>query len=468
MIADTAGLLAANGLFLLAGLGVLRLARSTYGAGTPWRLALAYVAGIASMGLLAQLLLVLGLPLAAWQVALVSLLLFAAGLAVRSPEAAPGGSGRARSSRAGIVLLLGGAVLGVAGVAAAFEPAATWDAWAFWIPKAKSIVAFDGLSPEFFRAQTTANADYPILVPSLEAMDFRFMRTVDTQVVHLQFWLVLVGFLGSLPALLGDRVRQSILLPAAVTLMCAPSLVLQMGTAYADVPLGIFFAVAGIFGWRWLVLGEGRALPLFGLFSAAAMATKTEGRLFVAALVVSLLALSVRGSRRRAGQVASAGIVAAAFGVLPWSVWLRAHHVHGLYHADLRQLGSHAGRVAPATLALVGNALDPLHWLFVVPLGLAAVVVGWRVDVERRGAALVACTFLLCLAGLVFVYWATPYEFAWHLRTSADRVVVAPVLFLAVLTPFLLESILRAAPEPEPAPEGAQPASRRSLRAIVL
>ena len=39
----------------------------------------------------------------------------------------------------------------------------------------------------------------------------------------------------------------------------------------------------------------------------------------------------------------------------------------------------------------------------------------------------------------VVVYVLTPFPFSWHLGTSSDRVVLGPALFLAALTPLLLE-----------------------------
>jgi hypothetical protein len=271
------------------------------------------------------------------------------------------------------------------------------------------------------------------------------MGGFDTQVLHLQFWLVLVAFLGALPALLRDQVRPTLLRFAVVVLACAPSLALHAESAYADVPLAVFVALAGVLGWRWLVLHDGTALPLLVVFAAAAIATKVEGRLFVAALVATLAFLAARESLRRSGEVLAAGVAAALVGLLPWSIWLHVHGIHGAYHPELAGLGRHVDRIGPSVVSLLGRGLDPLQWLLVVPTGLAALLLTYRCGAERRTAALVAATFLLSLCLLVATYWATSYPFEWHLQTTADRVVIAPVLLLAALTPVLLESVLRSA-----------------------
>jgi hypothetical protein len=443
MIGDAARLLLANAMFLLAGIGVLGVDGSRHARRSASRAALAYLAGVAAFGLLAQLLLVAGLALVWWQAVSVSLLVFGAGLLRGRGAARASPALRGRSPRRALLLLPAGAILALLGVQSLYQPLDSWDAWAFWVPKAESIVLLGGLDPHYFAAPTTANADYPILLPAIEATDFRFVGHFDTQILHLQFWLILIGFLAALPALLRDQVRPAVLRPAIVVLACTPGLAVHVESAYADVPLAIFFALAGVLGWRWLFLRERSALPLLATFAAAATATKVEGRFFVAALVISLAAVAARDSVGRSCRIAATGLAAAAAGILPWSIWLHVHGVHGLYHPGLAALGAHAERVVPASATLIGASLHPFEWLLVVPAGLAALLLAYRYDGDRLAAALVLSTFVLCLVALVGSYWATPYDFGWHLRTSADRVVISPVLFVAALTPLLLESVLR-------------------------
>jgi hypothetical protein len=446
MIADLARLVLANALFLAAGFGVRRLVGSRHGAGTPSGFALMYLAGFASFGVLAQLLLVAGLALTRAQAIALAALLFALGFLRRSPaEDRPGTAAPARTRVETLLALLAAAVVAAVAIASVYEPLTAWDAWAFWVPKAKSIVLFNGLDPRFFAAPTTANADYPVLLPAVEATDFRFIGHFDTQVIHVQFWLVLVAFLGAIPALLRDQVRPVLVRSIVVVLACAPSLAIHAESAMADVPAAVCVALAALLAWRWLVVREPAALGLFVVFAAAAVATKVEGRLFIGALVVSLAGIAARESARRGCAALAAGAVAASVGLLPWLVWIHVHGIHGEYHADLGRLGSHLHRIGPSIAALLGHGLDPLEWLFVLPCGVAALLLAASSGSDRRTVALVTSSFLLSLALLVATYWATPYSFGWHLRTSADRVVIAPVLLVAVLTPVLLESALRGA-----------------------
>ncbi|HEX6701909.1 MAG TPA: hypothetical protein VF101_14375 [Gaiellaceae bacterium] len=439
MIADVARLLAANALFLVAGVGVRRALARTDWPGLVRGLGLTYLAGLAAFGVVAQLALVAGLSLNLPEACAIAVSLFVAGL-LRRPALTPSPPPVFTTSTTAVVAV----VMTALGIRSLYEPLASWDAWAFWTPRAQSLVLLNGLDSHFLHAPSTPNPDYPLLLPSIEATVFRFMGHFDTRLIHLQFWLVVVAFLGALVALLRDQVRPAVLRAAVVAIACAPALASNAESAYADVPLGVFVALAGVLGWRWLVLGEESALHLLVVFAAAAAATKVEGRLFVGALFVALAVLAARDSLRRSGRCVAAAAVAGAIGILPWSVWTHVHNVHGAYHADLRGLAGHADRLPPTLATLIGHAVDPLEWLLLVPAALAAVVLAYRFAGERRTPSLATLAFVLSLSFLVATYWATSYVFEAHLRTSADRVVVAPVLLAAALTPVLLEWVLRA------------------------
>ena len=95
--------------------------------------------------------------------------------------AAPRGRGARSRRRSGciVVLLL---------VDAAYRPLSEWDAWAMWTMKAKAITLLGGLDPGVLAGVPYhhLHLDYPLLLPAVEAMGFRFMGSIDTQVIHLQ------------------------------------------------------------------------------------------------------------------------------------------------------------------------------------------------------------------------------------------------------------------------------------------
>ena len=83
-----------------------------------------------------------------------------------------------------------------------------YDAWAFWVPKAKAIYFFGGLDEQVFT--TTPGPTYPPLVPILDAAAFHAMGSADTVTLHLQYWFLVVGAVARSPAAsIGTRPRGS-------------------------------------------------------------------------------------------------------------------------------------------------------------------------------------------------------------------------------------------------------------------
>ena len=133
MIRSLFGLLVANAAFFAAGAGLVRL----FG----WRLrthpGLAYMSGIASVGVLSTLMLMAGLALRWWQVLILCALLASLGLVNRERPEPAGGK--------------------------------TWDAWAKWTMKARAIVLLGGLDTSVFanHAYQPLVLDYPMLIPGV-------------------------------------------------------------------------------------------------------------------------------------------------------------------------------------------------------------------------------------------------------------------------------------------------------------
>jgi hypothetical protein len=449
MVVDALQLLAANALFLAAGLGVVRLC---LGPGTiRRRLGLAFVAGVAAVGVAAQLLLLAGASLSIPQVVLLCAALFAAGFLRRGEAAGAAETGEGGRTLALLPAALAAAALILLAVDLWFQPLAVWDAWSQWTPKARSFVLLDGLDAGLFAAPPYVfwNPDYPILLPALEAIDFRFAG-FNTQILHLQFGLLLAGFVLALAELARGRVPALVLWPVVAATVWAPSLLIQTASAYADVPLAVFFALAGVCAARWLQEGDCGFLALFGLLSAAALATKTEGVILVGSLVVVAALLALLTSRRHALLTLGAGAAALAVGLVPWRLWTLAHDVEGVYSSSLLAeritdpgfLGGSAERVPLGVARLAREALDPTSWLLLVPLAVAAIALALRYAPRRESPLLVLGTSLAALLGLVVAYWLTPFPFEWHLDRSASRVVTGPLLFAAALTPFLLAEAL--------------------------
>jgi hypothetical protein len=430
-------LLGANVLMFMTGAGLL----PWLGVARSWRmlvarLGLAYFCGIVATAIVAA------------HLALIHVSVGWVGLAVLTAVSATSGAWHLRGTERPVTRRLRAVTLaGIAALAAllveygrafAVAPLNRYDAWAIWALKGHALYAFGWADPALFagHAYRFANLDYPLLLPSLEAIDYRAMGAFDTRVILLQFLLFLVAFLAALATLLRDRVPPIVLWPALLALTLAPAVFDQLLTAYADLPLALTFAVALTAGARWVVTNERWALALAALAFAGALLTKNEGLLFVVAAYAGLLAAAVR--RWRTLAVAVAADVAL---LLPWRIYTA---VHGLHNKDFSLADSFnvhhvSGRLGVGPIAfraLGGQMLDPFQWGLLVPLFAALVVVAFLSG--RRSLALFGAVWaVLSWLGLSWIYVISHNEYSVYLDSSKARVVASIVVGAAALTPLL-------------------------------
>ncbi len=434
MTADLLALLATNAAFAAAGLGVTRAAGWWGDARSLLpTVPLAYLVGVAAYGVAAQLLLVLGASLVAWQVLLVCALLAAAGLVRRdAPRRLP----PVRTWLAVPAL----ALLALFAVDLWFQPLWSYDAWVFWVPKGHALVQLGGLDASWFTGADLMNPDYPLLLPAVEAAGFR-IGGYEGGLLDVQSWLFVVALVGAVAQLAAGRVRTLVAWTVLTMLVFAPATIDQLAESEADIPLAALFAAAGLCGWLWLTERDTASLVLAAILGGGVAATKLEGAAFVGGLFLTLIVLGALRSRRDALPPLAAGAAAFALGVVPWRLWLRAHEVENQASvgrvSDVGDLASNIGRVPRSVGDLLVELLDPRRWLLLVPLAAVAVVLAARRG-RRSEAAYVGAVVALGLAGLALAYWTTPFDLQTHLDRSARRVVTGLVLFAAALTPFLL------------------------------
>jgi hypothetical protein len=432
-----AGLLGANLLMLVAGIGVLPL----LGAARSWRgvwqhVGLAYLCGIVVAAIVAA-----NLALVHVSFGWIGLSLLAA-VSLGFTAFRLRGTERPTWRRPGWLSLAAVAALAalLAEYARAFAvaPLDRYDGWAIWALKGHALYLFGWADPTVFAGSEYrfANLDYPLLLPSLEAIDFRAMGAFDTRLFHLQFLLLLVAVLAGLATVLRDRVPPLLLWTALGAIALAPAVFDQLLTAYADLPLALVLAVGVTAAGRWLVTNERWALALATLCFAGGLLTKNEGSLFVAAAFVGLAVAAYR--RWRALAVAAAVDVLI---LLPWKVYVRVHDLHDINYSlgDTFDWDHVSGRLGVGRIAfrtLAEQMTDPLQWgllspLFVLVLVLAAVA-------GVRGLSLFGAVWaVLSWLGLSWIYVISHYEYSSYLSSTKERVVASVVLGAAALTPLL-------------------------------
>ena len=444
-----AGLFALNGAFALLGLSLLW----SLGALPRWADALrlagvGYLAGVAAFGALWTQLLVIGVPFGGWGIvatlAVGTSAVCVLGLALGRSMPRGFGDGRGSSTTtilttaAGVALT--GLLLEALFRAARLQSLQAYDAWAFWVPKAKAIFFFGGLDEQVFT--TLPGPTYPPLVPILDAAAFHAMGRVDTVTLHLQYWFLLVGAVAAIAGLLHRRTQPLLLWPTLLLLLVVPRFGAGLLTPQADVLVDVFFVVAALLLALWLLDGGTWRVALAGLLLAGGPLTKREGLLFAAAaLAVALLAATIW---RRPGRrvLAGAGLAVVALAI-PWRLWYRSNGIGGEAPSDAG-LGGSFDRVLDSLRLSFDVLFDTGRWsvaplIAFVALGAAAV---WG---DRRLAL-----FVGMLLGIVFLggAWVT-YSFVDIPITDDEavnpivRYTGAVVMLAGAATPLLLESVWR-------------------------
>lgn len=464
-----AGLAALNALYVAAGASFVWLVRGL----DDWievlrHAGLAYLVGVVLSGVAWVGLLLLGVPFSLGVIVAVPVLLGAVfGVAAHRrgrgiPRGAPPVGGRTL-----LVTAVGIAAVGVA-LEALFRAARLsglyeFDSWAFWVPKGKAIYYFGGLDLKFFTE--LPGASYPPLIPVLDAAAFFAMGGTDVVTLHVQYWLLGVGFVWAVAGLLADRVPAWMLWPFVLLLVVGPRLGRRFDIAEADLFLDFLFVLAAVLMVRWLTDRDRWALIAATVLISGMVVTKREGLLLAALLFLAALVTTTR--RWRATWPAlGVSVAVVAVVAVPWRVWYVVHDIQG--EAGSQGLVRRDGE--DVFLAALRRALDvfldPGYWSLIVPLFVAAVLIAALARVRT------SLLFLGLLAGLVVLggVWAT-----WVFSQTGPGFVLggnfvirymgAAALLCVVATPLLLSEAWGRRPE---SAAGGRPRRPVQLAAAIV
>ena len=442
-----AGLLALNFWLLAVGVAVLFGVRGWRSWGELARLSgLAYMLGVALLGVVWVWELVVGIDLGFVTIfgsgIVIALLAAVAGHRVghRLPPR-PAGLPRFRLSPVTAVFTALTAVYFEALFRDARLHALTeFDAWHFWVPKAKAIYFFGGLDHQFF--SVLINQSYPPLVPTLQATAFHFMGSPDVVTAHVQFWFLFVGFAGALLGLLSGRVPALFIWPPLLLLLVSPYVIGHAYQPQADFLLDELFVIAALLLALWLADRQDWQLVAAGILLAAVMLTKREGYLFAASVVVAGLIVTWAQRRSAWPRLVALGLLAAA-ATIPWRVLLAVRHLSGgAPEAGGTGLFSNADRGWPSLRLALSSAFDYNTWLIVIPIALVAIVAAYAAR-ARLLATFAALLYVLAIAGFTYSTWAFP---SLGISTKpALNPIVRLTGEIALLTPALVPLLLAAA-----------------------
>jgi hypothetical protein len=431
----------ANALMLAVGIGllpVLGLAQSRRDVLA--RLPLAYAVGLAATGIVAA-----NLALVDVAVGRVGLPLLAAGSLALGLPRLERGRPRPGWRRWQLVLLLPTAVyLANAARLFAVKPLLENDSWALWGTRARALYEFGHPVAPVFTEGWYPALQYPLFLPALEAIDFRFFGAVDGTTIHLQELGLAAAFVAAAWTLLLRHSESVVLAAALLAIVTAPMFFRQLQANHADIPVAMLLALGVAALAAWLRSGERGLLPAATLFLAAGALTKNEGELFVVAAFVAAFAVARRVQRRPLAYALGATVACVA----PWHVWLLAHDVTAttfnlshLLHPDY--LTSHWFRVVSAQHQLFAHiqlASNTSRLSLVAGVGFACALALGSFRLTAFGAAWLVLSFgvLLC------VYWASSQPLYPDLNFSADRTIDTLLVGGVLLVPVLIGTARRA------------------------
>jgi len=432
------GLAALQALYLVVGACLLFALRG-------WSLrllGLAYLLGVAALGITWTILLAAGVPFGPATIVAAAVALAGGGAAV----------GRRRGFRlAGPRLTVGRAALGAAlGAAAAgvyleglFRAARllglfSFDGWAFWVTRGKAVYYFHGFDEQVFRA--VPHPSYPPVVPILDAAAFTAMGGADVVTLHVQYWFFTAAFVAGAAGLLSRHVPPWVLWPSLLLVLVLPRMRTHVLAEQADILLDYLVVLAATLVALWLVDRQQWRLGAATVLLCGAVLVKREGMVFAGCVLAAGLVASAPVRRRAWPRLALCGLAVVVVG-LPWRIWYRAHGIEGeLGTGGLRDVFSRH------TLDSLRLALDVLWdsglWSVVPAVGVAAVVLAALWGSRAHAAFAGVLVLLLTLAGA-----STSVVFP-EIGVSADeavnpivRLTAGTAIALSCLTPLLLTGV---------------------------
>ena len=308
-------------------------------------------------------------------------------------------------------------------------PPAEADFYAMWGAKAKQFFMTGGIDWRFLQdaLNLPSHVDYPMLLPLL----------YDVQALLAggwpnERWLAVIHIATSVSALLVLRALLADEMPklarAAATLIVMP----LVFSPYFGLPEGLLVAygtLALLFLRRAVRDGDAALALRSAVYLGLAASCKNEGL----ALLVAAAAAVVLTRPRLVTRLWPAIAI-----ILPWLI-LKWHY--GL-ESDLVQTGAF-GRFVERIAnpgPLLAALRDVPHGRAIFWIGVAvACAIGWRRAIREErfltAAIVVQLLFFIC------AYLVTPYELAWHVSTSWERIVRQLLPAIALLA--LLGTVIR-------------------------
>jgi hypothetical protein len=317
------------------------------------------------------------------------------------------------------------------------NPHGQFDAFGIWNLRARFLYS-GGHDWKNFTYMTGANTDYPLLLPASIARSWEFVGS-ETQLtpiaIGLLFTFATIGIvLVSISHLRSER--QGLL--AGLILLGTPFLIRHGASQYADVPLSFFFvATIALLFFHAESPSQMYFLTLAGMAAAFSAWTKNEGILFLLLLFLIHFVITtlIKGRKDWVSEV-----VALLMGAVPISIVIFIYKVRLASSNDIiaaqgpgftvhRLLDISRYHIVISRLArelfsfggwspILGKIMPLLLFFYFLLLGASVK----RKDVAATSIAVLLPVFMM--VSYFFVYILSPYDLAWHLDSSLDRLLL--------------------------------------------
>jgi hypothetical protein len=326
-------------------------------------------------------------------------------------------------------------------------PMEAYDAVSNWGLKAKAIFLAGEIPENFLLNPNYAvfHPDYPLLVPLLESYVYRSVGDLREASARVIFPLFLAGCVAVLFAALrrAGQTRRSAFV-FSFLLISIPYVFEQATNGYADVVITFYFGAGSLYLYLWQAMKRDFFLVLSAVFTGFAALTKNEGLVLICIHLVWLLAaLQLQSHRRLWNKLARFGIYGCVLVavLVPWYLFRDSLGLRNdVINRDVVAQGftwEHLSRIGPILYHLQTQVFGPKNW------NMVWILLGVAVSLRHKVLFRPPVVFVLAATGLTLlvymsVYLITPYtippfDVAWHLRTSASRLllhVLPQVMFL--------------------------------------
>jgi hypothetical protein len=428
------------------------------------------LAGAALVILILIVLLVIGLPLTLVSAGIVCVACVGASEVIAKrrtdPDTPPTNLKRTWSSPTAWVAAIGLLVASVYAIVGAFVlgrlPTVLDDA-RIWSLRGLTLTYYHGLQPEIFQSQAQSGGHpiYPLFQPALESLLFQAMGSPQLRFMHTELWLLFGAAIWTAGYLITRSAHRfipgrSVWVGALALLALTPAAIHNIAMGYADITGSVMVAVGAVALAFWLDEDRLGYLALATVLLAAAANTKDEDlTAAILVLVVGGVASLLRRHTSQTGSTARSRLLPLAVAVLgfaalvlPWRIWVGAHHLtEGVEPPLPRALSpvyilNRTHELHEAATAMLTQTLTQWGWLAAVFIVTCTACFVTRT--ARSTALFYASSFTAVVLSLLWLYTTTPTSLAFLLPTSMFRTVDAFMVLAAVATAHLLARLADA------------------------